>query len=153
MYKYIFKIEFIFKGLTIQVQVLRPIVSRDQRARPIGGVPSVGVFLKDPSPYLREFRRKTPHYSHNFCLLNIYDKKSEIRKKVNFFFPYQGISYKYYEIVPSKFFRRHIILFIRNKIIQEKCNKHKHNKNTTNNKKRICTFNLIVAYFYIGTLS
>ena len=25
---------------------------------PIGGVPSVGVFLRDPSPYLREFRRK-----------------------------------------------------------------------------------------------
>ena len=26
--------------------------------RPIGGMPSVGVFLMDPSPYLREFRRK-----------------------------------------------------------------------------------------------
>ena len=26
--------------------------------RPIGGLPSVGVFLRDPSPYLREFRRK-----------------------------------------------------------------------------------------------
>ena len=26
--------------------------------RPIGGMPSVGVFLRDPSPYLREFRRK-----------------------------------------------------------------------------------------------
>ena len=26
--------------------------------RPIGGMPSVGVFLKDPSPYFREFRRK-----------------------------------------------------------------------------------------------
>ena len=25
---------------------------------PIGGVPSVGVFQRDPSPYLREFRRK-----------------------------------------------------------------------------------------------
>ena len=25
---------------------------------PIGGVPSVGVFLWDPSLYLREFRRK-----------------------------------------------------------------------------------------------
>ena len=25
----------------------------------IGGVPSVGVFLRDPSPYLREFPRKT----------------------------------------------------------------------------------------------
>ena len=25
---------------------------------PIGGVPSVGVFLRPPSPYLREFRRK-----------------------------------------------------------------------------------------------
>ena len=24
----------------------------------IGGMPSVGVFLKDPSPYLRKFRRK-----------------------------------------------------------------------------------------------
>ena len=24
----------------------------------IGGMPSVGVFLRDPSPYLREFRRK-----------------------------------------------------------------------------------------------
>ena len=24
----------------------------------MGGVPSVGVFLRDPSPYLREFRRK-----------------------------------------------------------------------------------------------
>ena len=29
-----------------------------QGPRPIGGVPSLGVFLKDPSPYLREFRRK-----------------------------------------------------------------------------------------------
>ena len=27
--------------------------------RLIGGMPSVGVFLRDPSPYLREFRRKT----------------------------------------------------------------------------------------------
>ena len=36
------------------VLVLRPIVSR--RPRPIGGMPSVGVFLRDPSPYLREFR-------------------------------------------------------------------------------------------------
>ena len=26
--------------------------------RPIGGLPSVGVFLRDPSPYLRKFRRK-----------------------------------------------------------------------------------------------
>ena len=26
--------------------------------RPMGGVPSVGVFLRDPSPYLREFWRK-----------------------------------------------------------------------------------------------
>ena len=25
--------------------------------RPMGGMPSVGVFLRDPSPYLREFRR------------------------------------------------------------------------------------------------
>ena len=25
---------------------------------PIGGMPSVGVFLRDPSPYLRGFRRK-----------------------------------------------------------------------------------------------
>ena len=24
-----------------------------------GGVPSVGVFLKDPRPYLRKFRRKS----------------------------------------------------------------------------------------------
>ena len=24
----------------------------------MGGMPSVGVFLRDPSPYLREFRRK-----------------------------------------------------------------------------------------------
>ena len=24
----------------------------------VDGLPSVGVFLKDPSPYLREFRRK-----------------------------------------------------------------------------------------------
>ena len=31
---------------------------------PKGGVPSVGIFLRDPSPYLREFRgkpRKTPN--------------------------------------------------------------------------------------------
>ena len=31
---------------------------------PIGGVPSVGVFLRDPSPHLLEFRkkpRKTPN--------------------------------------------------------------------------------------------
>ena len=27
---------------------------------PIGGVPSVEVFLRDPSSYLREFRRKPP---------------------------------------------------------------------------------------------
>ena len=27
---------------------------------PVGGVPSVGVFLRDSSPYLREFRRKPP---------------------------------------------------------------------------------------------
>ena len=27
--------------------------------RPIGGMPSVRVFLRDPSPYLREFRRKS----------------------------------------------------------------------------------------------
>ena len=27
---------------------------------PIGGVPSVGIFLGDPSPYLREFQRKSP---------------------------------------------------------------------------------------------
>ena len=26
----------------------------------LGGMPSVGVFLRDPSPYLREFRRKPP---------------------------------------------------------------------------------------------
>ena len=26
--------------------------------RPIGGLPSMGVFLRDPSPYLRKFRRK-----------------------------------------------------------------------------------------------
>ena len=26
--------------------------------RPVGGVPSVGGFLRDPSPYLREFKRK-----------------------------------------------------------------------------------------------
>ena len=26
--------------------------------RPVGGEPSAGVFLRDPSPYLREFRRK-----------------------------------------------------------------------------------------------
>ena len=25
----------------------------------LGGMPSVGVFLRDPSPYLREFRRKS----------------------------------------------------------------------------------------------
>ena len=25
---------------------------------PIGGMPSVGVFLRDPRPHLREFRRK-----------------------------------------------------------------------------------------------
>ena len=25
----------------------------------IGGMPTVGVFLRDPDPYLREFRRKT----------------------------------------------------------------------------------------------
>ena len=28
------------------------------RPGPTGGVPFVGVFLRDPSPYLREFRRK-----------------------------------------------------------------------------------------------
>ena len=32
--------------------------------RPICGVPSVGVFLRDPSPYLSEFRRK-PRKSPN----------------------------------------------------------------------------------------
>ena len=26
-----------------------------------GGAPTVGVFLRDPSPYLREFQRKTPN--------------------------------------------------------------------------------------------
>ena len=36
--------------------VLRPIVSRG--TWPMGRVPSVEVFLRDPSPYLREFRRK-----------------------------------------------------------------------------------------------
>ena len=25
---------------------------------PVGGVPAVGVFLRDPSPYVREFQRK-----------------------------------------------------------------------------------------------
>ena len=29
---------------------------------PIGGVPSVGVFIRDPRPYLREFRRKPLSY-------------------------------------------------------------------------------------------
>ena len=32
--------------------------------RPISGMPSVGVFLRDPNPYLHEFRskpRKTPN--------------------------------------------------------------------------------------------
>ena len=29
--------------------------------RPVGGVASVGVFLIELSPYLREFRRKTPN--------------------------------------------------------------------------------------------
>ena len=27
--------------------------------RPMSGVPSVGIFLKDPSPYLYEFRKKS----------------------------------------------------------------------------------------------
>ena len=31
--------------------------------RRVGGMPSVGVFLRDPSPYLREFRRKTAENS------------------------------------------------------------------------------------------
>ena len=33
-------------------------------AEPMGGMPSVEVFLKDPSPYLREFRRK-PRQTQN----------------------------------------------------------------------------------------
>ena len=33
--------------------------------RHIGGVPSMGVFLRDPSPYLREFRRKKPRKTPN----------------------------------------------------------------------------------------
>ena len=38
---------------------LRPVVcTTDLGLR--GGVPSVGVFLRDPSPYLREFRGKPP---------------------------------------------------------------------------------------------
>ena len=35
-----------------------------ERSRPMGEMPSVGVFLRIPSPYLREFRkksRKTPN--------------------------------------------------------------------------------------------
>ena len=37
--------------------------------RPIGGMPSLRVFLGDPSPYLREFRRKPliPVSSINEC--------------------------------------------------------------------------------------
>ena len=31
--------------------------------RPIGGMSSVGVFQRNPSPYLREFRRKTTENS------------------------------------------------------------------------------------------
>ena len=28
--------------------------------RPVGGITSVGVFLRDPNPYLRKFRGKPP---------------------------------------------------------------------------------------------
>ena len=46
---------------------------------PIGGVPSVGVFLRDPSPYLREFRRKPPGFSdllkRNFKEIKTYFRK------------------------------------------------------------------------------
>ena len=35
---------------------------------PAGGeCPSTGVFLRDPSPYLREFRRKTKKNSERLC--------------------------------------------------------------------------------------
>ena len=55
-----FKIDFIFitGGVGLKADCL------NIRPRPVGGLPSVGVFLRDPSPYLREFRRK-PRKSPN----------------------------------------------------------------------------------------
>ena len=34
-----------------------------EEPKPVGGVPSVGVFLRDSSPYFREFRGKKPENS------------------------------------------------------------------------------------------
>ena len=35
---------------------------------PIGGLPFVGVFLRDPSPHLREFRRKPLFFSETYAV-------------------------------------------------------------------------------------
>ena len=36
--------------------------------RPLGGVTSVGIFLRAPSPYLREFRRKPREFEGHYIL-------------------------------------------------------------------------------------
>ena len=50
------RVDFIkgWVGLGCRFKANCPLVGSD----PIGRVPSVGVFLKDPSPYSGEFRRK-----------------------------------------------------------------------------------------------
>ena len=47
-------------GVVGWLQGLRPIVSQ---GKPMGGMSSVDVFLRNPSPYLCEFRRKTTENS------------------------------------------------------------------------------------------
>ena len=42
-------------GLGCNIKTNCPLVEPD----PVGGLPSVGFFLRDPTPYLREFWRKT----------------------------------------------------------------------------------------------
>ena len=51
--------EFSWVGLGCRFKVSCPLVG----PRPMVGLPSVGVFLRDSSPYLYEFRKKTTENS------------------------------------------------------------------------------------------
>ena len=48
--------------MLVMIMGLRPII-RLWDLVPLGGLPSMGDFLRDPSPYLHEFRKKTTENS------------------------------------------------------------------------------------------
>ena len=51
--------------------------------KPISGVPSVGVFLRDPSPYLREFWRKPRKTPNGYV-----DKRDQRLKPASPIYPF-----------------------------------------------------------------